>query len=439
MEKRESKKRKRQADHCAAMRAKKLCLLSEESNATELESTLIVDETPTSTKRPVLRSSLPYEKLENIHQSYVVNIGILTELLQKCQYCDKGPMDLANVCEEVRSDGLIPLLKVKCSHCNSINTLRPAESHRTGVRGRAALDINSRAGLAALHTGIGHTHYSGLLSTLGLPSLTSRNFKKREREAGACIENVAKRSCTEYTESEKQLSAKSNEEEQVVGVGVSYDMGWRKRGKSYDSSSGVGTAVGLKTGKILNYATRNTMCRICKEAINCNKELVAHDCRKNHQGSSKSMEANVAVQLFTDAVEQDVCYSTYVGDDDSTTESRLNTLVTYDVEKWSDINHSSRTLGSRLYAVKSKVKGLNPTIIAYFQRCFTYSIKQNVGQPSSLLEGLSSIVPHAFGEHNFCKDWCKYKEDPLNYRHGDLPGGKDLKVIIALYAFLFTN
>ncbi|KAK3747212.1 hypothetical protein QZH41_014643, partial [Actinostola sp. cb2023] len=38
-------------------------------------------------------------------------------------------------------------------------------------------------------------------------------------------------------------------------------MGWRKRGRSYDSSSGVGSAIGIKTGKVINYATRNTKCR----------------------------------------------------------------------------------------------------------------------------------------------------------------------------------
>ena len=151
------------------------------------------------------------------------------------------------------------------------------------------------------------------------------------------------------------------------------------------------------------------------------------------------MESNVAVELFTDAVKQGVSYATYVGGDDSTTESRLKTLVAYDVEKWSDINHASRTLGSRLYDVKSKVKGLNPTIIGYFQRCFTYCIKQNIGQPTSLLEDLSAVVPHAFGEHNLCKDWCKCKEDALKYRHNDLPGGKDLKVIIILNMLLLTN
>ena len=139
------------------------------------------------------------------------------------------------------------------------------------------------------------------------------------------------------------------------------------------------------------------------------------------------MEANVAVQFFPKAVQHRVTYSTYVGDDDTTTESRLKALVNYDIEKWSDINHACRTLGSRLYSAK-KVNGLTPAVIGYIQKCFTYCRKQNKGQPSSLLEGLSVIVPHAFGDHSKCKDsWCKYSSDPENYRHNDLPGGKDLK------------
>ena len=84
-------------------------------------------------------------------------------------------------------------------------------------------------------------------------------------------------------------------------------------------------------------------------------------------------------------------------------------------------------MGSRLYSAKTKVKGLTPVVIGYVQKCFTYCIKRNKGNSSALLEGLSTIVPHAFGEHEKCKEWCSYNEDPINYRHNDLPGGRDLK------------
>lgn len=112
------------------------------------------------------------------------------------------------------------------------------------------------AGQGAIHTGMAHSHHSGLLSLTGLPSLTLANYKTRERESGAAIEAVAKESCDFFTEVEKQLStSEQHNQQQIVKVGVSYDMGWRKRGRSHDSSSGVGTAVGMKTGKVLSYAT----------------------------------------------------------------------------------------------------------------------------------------------------------------------------------------
>ena len=124
-----------------------------------------------SPTRPILRSDPPYKKIGNACQEYIVNLEMLTETLEKCQYWDKGPLGLANGCQDVRPEGPIPILKVKCSNCCSINSIiRPAESHRTGKRGSATLDINSRAGLGALHTGIGHSQYSGLMSALGTRS-----------------------------------------------------------------------------------------------------------------------------------------------------------------------------------------------------------------------------------------------------------------------------
>ncbi|KAK3735299.1 hypothetical protein QZH41_000233 [Actinostola sp. cb2023] len=53
-----------------------------------------------------------------------------------------------------------------------------------------------------------------------------------------------------------------------------------------------------------------------------------------------------------------------------------------------------------------------------------YCIHQNESQPSSLLKALSTIIPHAFGAHDECEAWCRYKQDPNNYKHSDLPRGK---------------
>ena len=122
----------------------------------------------------------------------MVNMKNLATSLQKCQSCGEGPLDLCNISEDIRSEGVCPVLKVRCSHCDEINIICPAECYRTGERGPPTFDINSRAALRAFHSGLGDSQHSGLLATLGLPSLTAQNYKHRERESGKAVEAVAK-------------------------------------------------------------------------------------------------------------------------------------------------------------------------------------------------------------------------------------------------------
>ena len=139
-------------------------------DSSENKSTACVPEGPT------LRSALPYHKVPNMNQSYVVNLEMLTTALGECMNCHEGPLDLRNSCN-VRNEGVCPVMKVKCARCDHINILRPAQHHRTGKRGPPTFDVNSRTGLGALHSGMGHAHYSGLLST---PE--TRPFKNVDRK-----------------------------------------------------------------------------------------------------------------------------------------------------------------------------------------------------------------------------------------------------------------
>ena len=64
------------------------------------------------------------------------------------------------------------------------------------------------------------------------------------------------------------------------------------------------------------------------------------------------MKPAVAVQLFSIAIKSHVKFSTYMGDDDFTTELHIRQNVPYDVEKWSDTVHMERSLTTRLYKLK---------------------------------------------------------------------------------------
>ena len=222
------------------------------------------------------------------------------------------------------------------------------------------------------------------------------------------------------------------DENGLIGVAVSYEMAWQRRNGGHSSNTGHGAVMGLYSGKVIDFGTRCKLCRICDNAAKKGQKPRALDCRKNHLGSSKSMEPNVAVDLFKRATESKIKYSVYTGDDDTTTHSHIREKVPYDVEKQSDVIHTKRSLITRLYKLKTQEKFpgcslLSAKVINYLGKCFGYCVAQNKDNPDALQAGINNIVPHAFGKHDNCdKSWCQFQKDPTTYRHSELPFGKDL-------------
>ena len=143
------------------------------------------------------------------------------------------------------------------------------------------------------------------------------------------------------------------------------------------------------------------------------------------------MEPQEAVDLFTRSLKSNVKLCVYAGDDDSTTAAHNKQKIPYPVEKWTDIVHAKRSPSTRLYNLAQRGKFANSSVlsqrvVSYLVKCFSYCITQNKGNPSALQKELKSIVPHVFGDHECCNDsWCIAKQDPLNYKHSDLPYGKE--------------
>ena len=83
-------------------------------------------------------------------------------------------------------------------------------------------------------------------------------------------------------------------------------------------------------------------------------------------------------------------------------------------------------MGNNLYNLQKKHKCLNTKLIQWLQKCFSYAVCQNKENPSGLAAAIKQIVPHAFGDHESCDSWCKFKVNPETYRHSSTPYGKDL-------------
>ena len=260
-------------------------------------------------------------------------------------------------------------------------------------------------------------------------------FKSRENEIGHAVEQVTRRSCKTAMSEERNAAIKKGikaDEQGCIDIPCSYDMGWQKRGKGHNSSTGHAAVMGLTYGKVMDYTTRTKSCRVCTNAKKTGKEAKQHNCRVNHTASSKAMEPMAAVHLFTESLNSNVKLSVYVGDEDSTTAAHIKEKVPYPVEKWTDIVHAKRSLTTRLYNLSQRGKFVNSStlsqkVINYLVKCFAYSVSQNKGNPSALQKSLKCILPHSFGNHENCNEsWCGAKKDPINYKHSDLPYGKDL-------------
>lgn len=177
--------------------------------------------------------------------------------------------------------------------------------------------------------------------------------------------------------------------------------------------------MGHRSGQICSFSTRSKDCRQCE----LGGDPETHDCRKNYNGSSKAMEQDMAIELYTNNKlfdDAQVYGARLVMDDDSTTIAGLQQVTPYNVIKWSDKNHACKNFKKSLYALKLSAKQ-----IKYFSKNFVAAIENNKGDTEELKKTLKSIVPHAFGDHTLCS----FHEQNKNYNYNNLPNNQPLQNI----------
>lgn len=136
------------------------------------------------------------------------------------------------------------------------------------------------------------------------------------------------------------------------------------------------------------------------------------------------MESDMAVELFTKNSlldKENVDVNIIIGDDDSSTIAAIQRASSHQFTKWSDFNHVHKNFNNGLYALK-----LPRSLIEYFSKNFTCAIKQNKNDHLKIKNALLAVVPHAYGDHQSCGDWCAGRSSPDTYIHSHLPNGKSL-------------
>lgn len=132
------------------------------------------------------------------------------------------------------------------------------------------------------------------------------------------------------------------------------------------------------------------------------------------------MEADMAQELFTrnDLFELlNVYGARLIMDDDTTCLAGLRQLCPYEIEKWNDINHSSKGFKNGLYGLQ-----LPKPLIEYFCKNFLTVIHQNKGNKLGMEQGFKALIPHAFGDHSNCT----FHDNKEEYDYKNLPDKKPL-------------
>ena len=197
-----------------------------------------------------------------------------------------------------------------------------------------------------------------------------------------------------------------------------------------NSRSGHSLMISELSKKVISYDVHiKGGCRTCLYSHKNKQTPKDHDCRVNHDRSSKSMESTSAMSMLKNAIDKGLNIIGLTTDEDSSTHAKCATEIPSNTRRRkTDVNHCEKSVTKRLYKLKKQFLELNPKGISYFGRCFAYSICQNKGNESKIRKAIEAIFPHAYGNHNKCNsNWCRYLRNPETFLYRHLPARKPLR------------
>lgn len=325
--------------------------------------------------------------------------------------------------------GLLTQFFFKCEMCHYEASIwsEPIDS--------VSYDINAAAALGSVTVGIGYSQLEELCAALNIPCMSDLTYFKYREEITNDFHAAALENMKIAAEIEKQMALERNETiNGIPYITVVADGSWMKRsyGTAYDSSSGVGVIIGLRTGKVLFIGIRNKYCSICDMAEARNIEPRKHKCYRNFDryASSTRMESDAIVEGFKCSIEMHgLIYRTVVADGDSNVYQSIihnKPYVQYKttVKKVECTNHLLRNLCRKLRtaadATQSKICRRRGFVqLRNVIRKNILNIRKEVVQAAAarrdeklpdhlkaieLQKDILSIPSHVFGEHKRCRE-----------------------------------
>ena len=375
-----------------------------------------------------------------------------------------------------RTCGITSSIRVECNkHQELFETTRMKTS--IGTYNRETVEsymTNNLLVMAIQSFGGGGTEVERIISFLGLPhapSFGKYSFHRIESKLGVITNKIAQeeinKALNEEVEIQLKYQGKEKKRETHPLVNVSYDMGWQMRssGHSYNSLSGHGLMIGEHTKKVLGYMVKSKDCRICNR-YDDPEDIPSHDCPRNHEGSSKSMEVDAILELIIDSWEnRNFGIQHIVVDDDTTMIAHLRHSYADMVksgamskEYWpvtksgikksdkgrlpihihspihrADLSHRKKVVGTHVYQLASQPKYLSTVDKVDAEKIKTgwgymlYSLREldPIKDIKEIMKRGKAVLEHRFNNHTYCGDWCfwvKAKQEGRTYKRPDKPG-----------------
>ena len=257
----------------------------------------------------------------DVQRSWVfAECGQLTNLLSAVACPECGGVGQLRITVRA-SMGFAQEMVLSCSACEYSN--ENYSSPRIGNqndRQNVAFEANKLMVLYTHEIGVGYTCLKKLCTVFGMPLITKKTYHRLDKQVNEGIRDTCRSTLQETAtivkEVYQELFPQDQPEEECVQqwdadgipwVDVTYDGTWMKRG--FTSHYGVGIAIDLYTGYVLDFEVLSTYCHVCEmnkeklEGMTAQeqdqwKQQHEETCRINHEGSAKSMERDAAVKIW---------------------------------------------------------------------------------------------------------------------------------------------
>ncbi|GFW19284.1 uncharacterized protein TNCV_256111 [Trichonephila clavipes] len=294
-----------------------------------------------------LNKEQPANSSENFCE--IIDIPLFSSVLKQHVLCVKCKKQGIDIKFGRQIQGLATELLICCEFCGLIQPLLNTRFTNTVVNKKdtKVYEVNTRLAYAMRSVGKGEAAAKVFCGVMNLPPPPKRFYESLHALNNA-TEKVAKVSMA--LAAAETLSFNNGN----PNVHVAIDGTWQKRG--HTSLNGVVTAVSVDTGKVIDAEILSRKC-----SCHFNGNLHSDECSANYFGNSGGMEVEGALRIFNHSeVLHNLRYTQYLGDGDSKAYKAVLESKPYkdvNIEKLECVGHIEKRMGTRLRALKLKLKG----------------------------------------------------------------------------------